>query len=92
MWPICGAECVTSTNANMHNEECKILAIGADKIAKKNDYMYNALTPLKFLLLQLTDRTKWNCLMEFPSHMEHRGLGSEVYEYATYKLIVSITK
>lgn len=92
LWPICGAECITSINTNIHNEECKILAIRANKIAKKNDYMYNALTPLKFILLQLTDKTKWNSLMEFPSHIEHRGPDSEVYEYTTNNLIISIIK
>ncbi|VVC31837.1 Zinc finger, MYND-type,SET domain [Cinara cedri] len=80
LWPVCGAECITSINANIHDEECKVLVLGAEKIAKTNNYMYNVLTPLKCILLQFTDKIKWNCLMEFPSHMEHRGLGSEVYE------------
>lgn len=65
----------------MHNKECKVLTNGADKIAKTNDYMYDALTPLKCLLLQLTDKNKWNRLIELQSHMEHRGPNTEVYEY-----------
>lgn len=83
LWPICSAECVTSLNPGVHNEECKVLSTKAEKIAKSNDYMYDALTPLKCLLLQFTDKNKWNCLMELESHMKHRGPGSEVYEYVT---------
>lgn len=80
LWPICGAGCETSINPNIHVEECKILKKGAEKIAKNNDYMYDVLTPLKCLLLQLTDKNKWNRLMELKCHMEYRGTESEVYE------------
>lgn len=81
LWPICGSGCETSINSRIHDEECKILTTGADKIAKTNDYKYEILTPLKCLLLQLNDKTKWNSLMKMESHMEDRGPDSEVYEY-----------
>lgn len=81
LWPICSNECAKLIDSHIHYEECKILATGADKIAKTNDYMYDALTPLKCILLQCTDKNKWNRLMELQSHMEHRGPDSEVYEY-----------
>jgi len=84
LWPICSTECVSSIDPNIHDEECKILATGADKIAKTNDYLYNALTPLKCILLQLTDKNKWNQLMKLQSHMEYRGIDSVIYEYVTH--------
>lgn len=84
LWPICSAGCSTSIDPKIHDEECKVLAIGADKIAKNNDYMYDALTPLKCLLLQKLDKNKWNVLMKLKSHMEYRGPESEVYEYVTF--------
>lgn len=80
LWPICGSGCETSINPCIHDEECKILSIEADKIAKTNDYMYAILTPLKCLLLQSNDKNKWNRLMKMQSHMKHRGPDSEVYE------------
>ncbi|XP_001950081.1 SET domain-containing protein SmydA-8 [Acyrthosiphon pisum] len=80
LWPICGTGCVTSINKNIHEGECTVLVKGSEKIAKNNDYMYDALTPLKCLLLQFTDKNKWNRLMELKSHMEYRGPESEVYE------------
>jgi len=86
LWPICSTGCVTSLDSIKHNEECKILAKGADKIAKTNDYLYDALTPLKCLLLQITDKIKWNRLMELQSHMEYRGPDTEIYEYDTHKI------
>lgn len=86
LWPICGNGCESSVNSSGHEEECKVLATVADKIAKSNDYMYEMLTPLKCLLLQITDKKKWNQLMELESHMEHRGPDSDVYEYVTLKI------
>lgn len=83
LWPICGSGCKISINPHIHNEECKILQTGADKIAKTNDYMYAILTPLKCLLLQFDDN-KWKRLIEMESHMKYRGPDSEVYEYVTY--------
>jgi hypothetical protein len=83
LWPICGFGCKISINPHIHNEECKILQTGADKIAKTNNYMYEILTPLKCLLLQFNDN-KWSRLMEMESHMKHRGPDSQVYEYATF--------
>ncbi|XP_060848787.1 SET domain-containing protein SmydA-8-like [Rhopalosiphum padi] len=80
LWPICGTGCVSSINPNIHEDECKVLVKGAERIAKNNDYMYDALTPLKCLLLQFTDKNKWNRLMELKSHMEYRGPESEIYE------------
>lgn len=90
LWPICGTECVTPNflTLNMHDEECKVLTFAADKIAKTNDYMYDALTPLRCLLLQLGDKNKWNRLIGLQSHMEHRGPNSEIYEYVRYYYIV----
>lgn len=85
LWPIC-SECIPLTNPNIHDEECNVLAVEADRIAKANDYMYDALTPLKCLLLQKTDKNKWKCLIELKAHMEHRGPESEVYEYVTFYL------
>jgi len=86
LWPICGTECVSSIDPNIHDEECKILATGADKIAKTNDYLYDALTPLKCILLQLTDKNKWSQLMKLQSHMEYRGIDSVIYEYVTHRM------
>lgn len=86
LWPICGSGCVTSLNLNTHDAECKILSTGADTIAKTNDYRYDVLTPLKCLLLQLTDKSKWSRLMKLQSHMEHRGPNSEVYEYVAFRI------
>lgn len=80
LWPICGTGCVTSINQNIHEDECKVLVKGSEKIAKNNDYMYEALTPLKCLLLQFTNKNKWNLLMELKCHMEYRGPESVVYE------------
>lgn len=81
LWPICGTGCETSIDTNIHDEECKILSVRADEIAKTNDYMYDALTPLKCLLLQSIDKNKWNSLMKLQSHIKYRGPDSEVYEY-----------
>jgi len=91
LWPVCGTECVTLIDSNSHDEECKILVNGADKIAKTNYYLYDALTPLKCILLQLIDKNKWNQLMELQSHIESRGPDSEVYEYVTHKMNDQIT-
>lgn len=91
LWPICDVECTTTNELLNHYEECKILTVGADKIAKNNDYMYDALTPLKCILLQITNKNKWNSLMELQSHMEHRGQDSEVYEYVTHTMFCFLT-
>lgn len=85
LWPICNTECASTLEYNKH-EECKVLTTGADAIAKTNDYMYDALTPLKCLLLQLTNKNKWIRLIGLESHMEHRGPNTEIYKYVTYKM------
>ncbi|KAJ1522235.1 hypothetical protein ONE63_002542 [Megalurothrips usitatus] len=78
LWPVCSAECPGLRDALHHAAECRVLQAGRH-VVLKNDLRYDALLPLRCLLLQKTSPQRWRTLQGMHGHMEDRGPGSDVH-------------
>ncbi|XP_053611002.1 SET domain-containing protein SmydA-8 isoform X2 [Plodia interpunctella] len=83
-WPVCSGHCPGLTNSRHHGVECHILSVRPECVLDNiaDYYRYDALLPLRCMLLQIVDPEKWKKLSDMQSHMECRLPGSEAYDEA----------
>ncbi|XP_008476173.1 histone-lysine N-methyltransferase ASHR1-like [Diaphorina citri] len=79
-WPACSARCSGLSDAHTHAPECAILKLGCETLLAYNDYKYEAILPLRCLILQRRSPKKYQELKDMEAHMSKRGPGTEVYE------------
>lgn len=83
LWPCCGPSC--TADPKVHAPECAILCLQAKRnlaaAARKEaaPYNYDAVTPLRCLLLQRRNPRKWEQILQMEAHLRHRGPGTDVY-------------
>ncbi|XP_014250343.1 protein msta-like [Cimex lectularius] len=77
-WPACSADCPGLTHRHHHLQECLVFSLNTD--TDELGYYYEAVTPLRCLLLQKRNPKKWDELMSMESHIKKRGKDSDVYE------------
>ncbi|KAJ4433467.1 hypothetical protein ANN_15770 [Periplaneta americana] len=83
LWPCCGPSC--PADPKLHAAECSILRLqtrrNLEAAAGKDVgiYHYDAVTPLRCLLLQRRNPRKWQQILEMESHVKKRGPGTEVF-------------
>ncbi|XP_058833214.1 SET domain-containing protein SmydA-8 isoform X2 [Topomyia yanbarensis] len=91
-WPACKPDCPGLENANLHALECGILRLGAgpkprdDPEAMFDYYRYDSLLVLKCLALQMTDRKRFEQMMQLESHYEARK-GTQFYREADERTV-----
>lgn len=61
LWPCCSTECPGLSDALHHGAECRVLQAGRH-VVLQNDLRYDALLPLRCLLLQKTSPSRWRVL------------------------------
>lgn len=83
LWPCCGPSC--PADPKVHAPECSILSLQAKQnltaVARKDVgvYHYDAVTPLRCLLLQRRNPRKWDQILKMEAHLRHRGPGTDTY-------------
>uniref|UniRef100_A0A8D8X417 Protein msta, isoform A n=2 Tax=Cacopsylla melanoneura TaxID=428564 RepID=A0A8D8X417_9HEMI len=80
LWPVCSTRCSGLTDAHTHAPECAILKLGIEALLTFNDLKYEAILPLRCLILQRRSPKKYAELKQMESHMDKRGPGTEIYE------------
>ena len=83
LWPSCGPTC--PADPKVHAPECTILCLQAKRnlaATARNEvavYHYDAVTPLRCLLLQRRNLRKWEQILQMEAHLRHRGPGTDTY-------------
>lgn len=83
LWPCCGPSC--PADLKVHAPECAILCLQAKRnlaAAARNEvapYHYDAVTPLRCLLLQRRNPRKWEQILQMEAHLRHRGPETDTY-------------
>lgn len=86
LWPCCGPSC--PADPKVHAPECSILSLQAKQnltaTARKDVsvYHYDAVTPLRCLLLQRRNPRKWDQILQMEAHLKHRGPGTDAFRYS----------
>ncbi|XP_052128934.1 SET domain-containing protein SmydA-8-like [Frankliniella occidentalis] len=79
LWPACSADCPGLRDALSHLAECRVLQAGRH-VVLQDDLRYDALLPLRCLLLQKTSPAKWRTLQAMDANMAARGPGTLVHQ------------
>lgn len=86
-WPLCSKNCETS---NLHVQECVVFAQNNFKpeVRFDNDKqaVYSCITPLRCLLLKQKDKSKYDILMSFQSHLE-KSINTPLYQLLKRSLV-----
>nr|XP_022900334.1 protein msta isoform X1 [Onthophagus taurus] len=81
-WPVCHNDCVGLKDPNKHGHECFILRLRTHKALDglHEYYRQDALFALRCLMVQRKGIKKWMQFLSMESHMEKRGVGTEIYK------------
>ncbi|XP_053685675.1 SET domain-containing protein SmydA-8 [Sabethes cyaneus] len=96
-WPACKPDCPGLINANLHALECGILRLGGgpksrdDPEAIVDYFRYDSLLVLKCLALQITDRKRFDQMMQLESHYAARK-GTQFYQEADERTVQYLLK
>ncbi|BES87956.1 Set and mynd domain containing [Nesidiocoris tenuis] len=86
-WPICSNVCFGVIHKDHHQPECLVLCNNV-LVAENNNFMYEAIFPLRCLLLQKKNPRKWQQFMSLESHVNERQndveINGEVEKIAKY--------
>ncbi|CAG0922260.1 unnamed protein product [Notodromas monacha] len=71
-WPVCGTSC---SMLQVHQAECDICTPAAEKIkayanSRVSDWMYDAILPMRMLLLKNSAPEKWKMIEEMTDHID----------------------
>jgi hypothetical protein len=94
LWSCCGPSCPADPKG--HAPECSILSLQAKQnltMAARKDasvYHYDAVTPLRCLLLQRRNPRKWDQILQMEAHLRHRGPGTEAFRYSSTRNLLLI--
>ncbi|XP_034242322.1 SET domain-containing protein SmydA-8-like [Thrips palmi] len=86
LWPCCSTECPGLGDALHHGAECRVLQAGRH-VVLQSDLRYDALLPLRCLLLQKTSPSRWRILQAMDSHSKDRGPGTPVYRETQNRVV-----
>lgn len=78
-WPVCSNICMGIITQQHHAQECIVLCLNKD-LADKKQFCYEAITPLRCLILQKKNPRKWQQLIAMESHFDKRQKGTEAHE------------
>ncbi|CAB0010471.1 unnamed protein product [Nesidiocoris tenuis] len=76
-WPICSNVCFGVIHKDHHQPECLVLCNNV-LVAENNNFMYEAIFPLRCLLLQKKNPRKWQQFMSLESHVNERQNDVEI--------------
>ncbi|XP_073977336.1 SET domain-containing protein SmydA-8-like [Rhodnius prolixus] len=78
-WPVCSNICLGIVTQQHHAQECIVLSVDTE-LADNKQFCYEAITPLRCLLLQKKNPRKWHQLLAMESHFDKRQKGTQAYE------------
>jgi len=86
LWPACHAMCPALQDPNHHLPECIIFSKNKE-LSIEGNFHYEAILPLRCLLLQKRNPKKWNTFLSMQSHIEERGSSTDVYKEIDEKIV-----
>ncbi|KAL1117654.1 hypothetical protein AAG570_003969 [Ranatra chinensis] len=85
-WPVCSPLCLGLSDQQHHFPECAVLSKNTE-IMGRRQFNYEAITPLRCLILQKRNKRKWGEFISMQSHMDKRGPNSEVYKELDERIV-----
>ncbi|KAF6208536.1 hypothetical protein GE061_016994 [Apolygus lucorum] len=86
-WPVCSNVCFGVIHKEHHLPECLVLCNNTE-VAEAGNMMYEAIFPLRCLLLQKKNPRKWQQLLSLESHVDERkkdkDINHDVEKIASY--------
>ncbi|XP_042221387.1 SET domain-containing protein SmydA-8-like [Homarus americanus] len=92
-WPLCSLACASS---RLHKGECAILALDTKHIAPPTEQgetpRYDVIAPIRCLLLQSTNPSGWQTILDMAHHSEQRQLNKEEQHLITVRYLSDVLK